>query len=708
MLRRAQIILSVMFVALLGIATNIATGVLPSSWQGRLWVAWPLLIVILIAAAVLEVSQKDEPSPDFPSHQARDELLRRVRRFWVTGVLEKSLYNEARIELDLVVEDSTDRPFDITVTWSNGTREQLPPGTGMAEVFARMDRRIVILGDPGAGKTTMLLELAKALLSEAGNETDPVPVVLPLASWARQRRSIGEWIVDELVESYGMPRRLAGDWLRAHQILPLFDGLDEVALEHRKACVSALNRYLHENPTSSAVCCRSQEYRLLEGGIKFHGMVTIQRLSPAQTERFLAAAGPGLDGLKAALTSDPELRQLADSPLLLSIMALAYRDGPETTSANRSAGPRHRLYAQYVSTMLRWRKNRLYPPDKSHRYLKLLAHRLQSDRQTVFTLDLLGTNWAFTGRRFSNTWYIMALAAIPACAVMFLTSQVLAGTTVAFIATTALGIALIIQMSSEDYEDAAGISWRSQENQRNSVDIIRPPRELPVRGDITSNSVMKSFIMTVRGFLDSGQRDKIAALPITIGVGVSLSVHEKAPAGPVYAIALFVFYVLVSGMIDGLMFELANSGRTIFRRSEVPSPALRPRVRLALRVGSAWGLMTGFLTSYIASAAPAESVAPGNYGVLLGTAAFLLTFVSIGGGPLVEQWILRSNLARHDRVPWPCLPFLDFMTECLILRQVGHGYIFVHRELLDFLAQNHREDAPRSVLPDRRTRTDPR
>ncbi|MFK4043301.1 NACHT domain-containing protein [Nonomuraea wenchangensis] len=387
MLRRAQIVLSVLFIAMLGVATNVATGVLPAAWESRLWVAWPLMLVIVIATAVLEVVQKDERPGDFPSTQARTELIRRVRRFWVTGVLEKSLYNEARIQLDLVVRETTDRPWDIAVTWTNGSQESLPPGTDMADVFARMDQRIVILGAPGAGKTTMLLELAKSLLETAEDESKPVPVVLPLASWARHRKTIAEWIVDELVESYGMPRELAADWLRTHHVLALFDGLDEVAAEHRPECVSQLNKYLRANPTSTAICCRQAEYTVLREQISAHGIVTIQPMSAEQTQRFLQDAGPGLDGLRAALAADPDLWQLASSPLLLSIMALAYRDGPESPPPARQEGLRRRLYAQYVRTMLRWRKNRHYPPEKARHYLHLLADRLRSDRQTVFSLE---------------------------------------------------------------------------------------------------------------------------------------------------------------------------------------------------------------------------------------------------------------------------------------------------------------------------------
>lgn len=642
MLRRAQIVLSVLFIAMLGVATNVATGVLPSAWESRLWVAWPLMLVIVIATAVIEVVQKEERPTDFPSTQARTELIRRVRRYWVTGVLEKSLYNEARIELDLVAHETSDRPWDIAVTWTNGAQEPLPRGARMADVFARMDQRIVIVGAPGAGKTTMLLELAKSLLMAAEDESKPVPVVLPLASWARHRKTIAEWIVDELVESYGMPRRLAAEWLRTHHILALFDGLDEVAAEHRSACVSQLNKYLRANPTSMAICCRQDEYAALSEHVSAHGIVKIQPMTAEQTQRFLADAGPGLDGLRAALAADPELWELASSPLLLSIMALAYRDGPESPPTTRHAGLRRRLYAQYIKTMLRWRKNRHYPPEKSQHYLHLLAHRLRSDRQTVFTLDLLGADWLPRGLFLSGSRHIMLLAVAPTCALMFVVSWLLINMTTAVIAAIVLGTALMTQLLSQDYENNAGISWRSRENFREVWPLS--PREIPRRGDITSNSVMKSLYLAVGGFMVHGLGDKLAASLVALSVGVALSMQESALTGPIYAIVLLVSYLLVSGLIDGFVHELATSGRTIAASREVPSPALRPRVRLALRVGLAWSLITGLIANYVTRFAPAELLPPAAYGGLVGVAFFLLTFVSIGGGPLLEQLVLRFEL----------------------------------------------------------------
>jgi hypothetical protein len=37
-------------------------------------------------------------------------------------------------------------------------------------------------------------------------------------------------------------------------------------------------------------------------------------------------------------------------------------------------------------------------------------------------------------------------------------------------------------------------------------------------------------------------------------------------------------------------------------------------------------------------------------------------------------------------MPWNYARFLDFCTECILLRKVGGGYVFLHRLLMDYFA----------------------
>lgn len=48
--------------------------------------------------------------------------------------------------------------------------------------------------------------------------------------------------------------------------------------------------------------------------------------------------------------------------------------------------------------------------------------------------------------------------------------------------------------------------------------------------------------------------------------------------------------------------------------------------------------------------------------------------------------MVRRELRRLDLAPLPIRPFLDYAAQCLFLRQIGDGYLFVHLSLLEFSA----------------------
>jgi predicted NACHT family NTPase len=60
-------------------------------------------------------------------------------------------------------------------------------------VFDRLGGGLLILGAPGSGKTTALLELARHLLDKAeADEHQPIPVVFNLVSWAAHRGPVAD------------------------------------------------------------------------------------------------------------------------------------------------------------------------------------------------------------------------------------------------------------------------------------------------------------------------------------------------------------------------------------------------------------------------------------------------------------------------------------------------------------------------------------
>src|SRR5205823_2709689 len=102
---------------------------------------------------------------------------------WIKGYLDDSLHGAALQALGL-----EDQPEAVSDRWGVVLQEfdrparTLPADISIVQVHDDFEGELLILGEPGSGKTTMLLELARALIERAEvDETLPIPVVFPLA-----------------------------------------------------------------------------------------------------------------------------------------------------------------------------------------------------------------------------------------------------------------------------------------------------------------------------------------------------------------------------------------------------------------------------------------------------------------------------------------------------------------------------------------------
>ena len=165
-----------------------------------------------------------------PGDENRRRLLAKVRSFWITGVLDQSLHGAALILLGLHEQrEAVENPWRFVLQPPDQSARSLPPNTHIIQVYDEVNGELLILGEPGIGKTTLLLELARHLLYRAEkDETHPMPVVFNLSSWAVKRQPITDWLAEELYDKYQVPRQLARSWVNTDQVLPLLDGLDEV------------------------------------------------------------------------------------------------------------------------------------------------------------------------------------------------------------------------------------------------------------------------------------------------------------------------------------------------------------------------------------------------------------------------------------------------------------------------------------------------
>ncbi len=231
--------------------------------------------------------------------------------------------------------------------------------------------RLVVLGDPGCGKTTLLrylaLTFARDLLSETGLVKDRLglqeqrlPILLLLRDFARYLEAHhpdpsmdGPVLLLDYICTYftnqgiPLPERFFGDYLEHGGCAVLLDGVDEVANFVTRQRVARLverftltypgNRYV----VTSRVMGYTRAARLGEG----YAVTTVCDFTQADIERFVThwsriveVALAGSETLFAlrearrqtkallnAIQTNKRVRELAINPLLLTVIALVQR-----------------------------------------------------------------------------------------------------------------------------------------------------------------------------------------------------------------------------------------------------------------------------------------------------------------------------------------------------------------------------------------------
>ncbi len=629
----------------------------------------PLITVLAgIAALIRSFSISDahisiptsEKTKSAREKRNRQSMLELVSNSWVKGVLEQSLHDEVLIELGL--EERRDAVYNrqgIELQRPGHPKQMLPQGMKIMDVFDEMGQTLLILGEPGSGKTTMLLELARDTIARA--EEDPkhrIPVVFNLSSWTDAKQPIADWLVGELKTKYYTPKKIASDWIENDDLLLLFDGLDEVSSGSREACACAINDFRREHGlTPLVVCCRSEEYEILETRLDLKGAISLQPLTKERIDDYLDQMGPELASLRAALKDDPILYELAQTPLMLSIMTLAYRGMSihdlqplETVDASRK-----HIFDNYVECMFKPRTHRTIPdvsddkrPDderfskeKSIHWLSWLAKRMSQHGQTVFLIERMQPDWLPT--RVQQWIMVVGVAAIILLSFALVFVQLVGLFGLLFVSCIAIVIWPLEYRDDIQLVETLHFSWSGM---RTSVTAGR-----------LFTLIFAALCGGVVGWLVGG-------LVFGLSSGLSVGLVGWLPSG------------LVKGEIVTRTF---------------PNEGIRRSARNAL-LG---GLFAG-LVGYIVFGLFIEP----SFKLLSGMVVVLGLFggLTFGGRACIQHLVLRIMLWRNGSAPLNYVRFLDYAAGRIFLRKVGGGYIFVHRLLLEYFASLEPEEEDVHIL----------
>jgi HEAT repeat protein len=243
-----------------------------------------------------------------------------------------------------------------------GTR-RAPPATAetsfasFPQAFQHHGGRVLLLGAPGAGKTTTLLAFARdAAVARLSDPTRPIPVLASIPTWDC-RTPLSSWARAQV-----LGQRLP---LEKHRLLYLLDGLDELGgnrprdprqlegetFDPRALFLQALKEQL--SGESLVLTSRVTDYEQLGEKAALPGAVTLQPLTDAQIQEYLVARGQ--PELWSVLQSDAALKDLMRTPLLLALLAfacapLAFACAPETGQflPDRSGLDENRLFDLYI------------------------------------------------------------------------------------------------------------------------------------------------------------------------------------------------------------------------------------------------------------------------------------------------------------------------------------------------------------------------
>ena len=660
--------------------------------------------------------------------RSRHVLIEKMDRFWVNSHLTPLHEQHHYIQLRLQTQthpNLIDHPWaDVLETKSN------PAPANIQTAFHNADRALLILGAPGAGKTISLIELAKALLHCARQDpSQPVPVLLNLNGWAEKELDIGQWVVEEMVANYQIPRRMGRQWLATDKLLFLLDGLDEMPATHLADGIQAINHYRQTHGLADlVVCCRQTVY---ETAVSQHNtrlqLNSIVRIQPLTTGQIRQHTPPQL---ATTLFQDETLLEMAQSPLNLNMLQTAFEqaEGEASTSATLT---HHNLFDQYSRRMFQRqasKSNSNYTFSELSQQLSWLARQMQHHNQSIFLIEQLQPSWLPNGRSrwlylfWAHTimpavlgmfimWSFVQLIGLnpPYIKINFLTQFAAQFGIVATPWNDLFSLLCLNLLAGLLSSIVTGLFfiWRQRRGDPARIDPNVGWLQLLVVAGVAGTAVAVPVALTDSLVLALFQGGMAAlGLALTFGgrhYGQSFYTEIRLRGALKWSWtsalrlgAIGAFSSLIwSGIIwlrDPTAFagmaNLLNMGLLFFLLGGLndKQPEARSRPNEGIRVAGRNGLQATAVVALPAMLLTAVTVNPISglhTGIMLGIFAGTVH----GFNDVVKHGILRLLLWRTQHIPLRYAPLLDCAAECVLLQKVGGGYTFRHRLLQEYFAQ---------------------